>query len=143
MLIDDNKIDLFVNQRVIEKFDALANTLAFSNAPNALKYLEDFDSTSQYHRENFPHIIFLDINMPEMNGFQFLNKIKKLEVIHNIRPQIYLLSSSSLGEDKRKANEEELCTDYLSKPLTLEKITHLLAKPEPNFEILKSLKQQS
>ena len=72
MLIDDNKIDLFINQRVIEKFNASAHTMVFSNPIHAITYLEVLNATSKYQERDFPHVIFLDINMPEMNGFQFL-----------------------------------------------------------------------
>ncbi|MBZ0326112.1 MAG: response regulator [Altibacter sp.] len=141
MLIDDNKIDLFIHQRVIEKFDSMAHTMVFSNAIHAITYLEVLDATKTNCEKDFPQIIFLDINMPEMNGFQFLNEVKNISAIQRNRPQIYLLSSSTLPEDIKMANENVLCTNYINKPLTLEKITNLLALPRPNRKFLKTLKQ--
>jgi len=121
MLIDDNKIDLFIHQRVIEKFDAFAHTMAFSNPLHAIMHLEVLDTSKEYQEKTFPQIIFLDINMPEMNGFQFLNQLKNIKAIQRNSPQIYLLSSSTLPEDIKMANDNVLCTKYINKPLTLRK----------------------
>ena len=129
MLVDDNKIDLFIHQRVIQKFEASANTIVFSNPHQALGYYAVLENTNIFLKKDYPEIIFLDINMPEMSGFQFLDEIKKFKTISRNRPQIYLLSSSTLPEDLNMAHENKLCAGYINKPLTLEKIASLFAPP--------------
>lgn len=133
MLVDDNKIDLFVHQRVIKKFDALANMMVFSNPLRALGYYAVLENTNIFLKKDYPQIIFLDINMPEMSGFQFLDEIKNFKAITRNRPQIYILSSSALPEDIKMAYDNKLCDDYISKPLTIEKITSLLASPRQSI----------
>ena len=93
MLIDDREIDLFINQKIIEKFSIESNFKTFTNAKLALEYLCSLDDQPGLESVFFPDIILLDINMPEMNGFQFLNAFSELncEKLNTIK--IYMLSS--------------------------------------------------
>lgn len=122
ILIDDSKIDLFINKKVIEKYNAKLKIKAFTSAFSAIDYLKI--------KSNFlsiPDIIFLDINMPQMNGFQFLKKLEELELVKIKTIEIFILSSSLYSEDLNKAKKEKLCSGYINKPLTVSKIEKVLA----------------
>ena len=77
-LIDDNKIDLFVNQKIIEKYDSGLKTRMFTSAVSAINYLKILDLNINSDSLTKPDLIFLDINMPQMDGFQFFNELRKV-----------------------------------------------------------------
>ncbi len=113
LLIDDNPIDLMVNEKVLSTcFADLEITKVLSGA-EALKYLSKC--------ETLPEIILLDINMPEMNGFEFLEEYKRL-FKHNPKARIYILSSSIDPSDINKANEEQEVRAFMKKPLNIDEV---------------------
>ncbi len=114
LLIDDNPIDLLVNERVIANVDAAHEIVKQQSATDALEYLQTC--------EMWPDIILLDINMPVMNGFDFLEAYRKIETIPHRDIAIYILSSSLDSDDVRRANADEHVTDYLQKPLKQEDV---------------------
>ena len=74
MVIDDNEVDLYVSRRVIEKYSFADEVILMDSAKEALEYLKSHDGGP----DTLPGLIFLDINMPEMNGFEFLDAYKQL-----------------------------------------------------------------
>lgn len=127
MLIDDNKIDLFVSQKIIEKFNAEFKVQMFKSAMLAINYLKELELNMNFESINtVPNVIFLDINMPQINGFQFLDEIHKLNFMHNNSIEIYMLSSSSCIQDINNAKGKGLCSGYINKPLTIEKLKSVM-----------------
>jgi CheY-like chemotaxis protein len=131
MLIDDNKIDLFVNQKIIEKAVTNANIKTFASANSAINYLKVLESSPRSQTIFAPDIIFLDINMPEMNGFKFLSEFNKLEIRKKKSIKIYMLSSSTNIEDVQKANKQKLCVGFINKPLTSQTIENVIIQYRP------------
>ena len=126
MLIDDNKIDLFVNQRIIEKFDPSLKTRLFNNALSAITYFKLLENNTRIKSLELPDVVLLDINMPEMNGFNFFEEFKELSFCTNNKIQVYLLSSSMCPNDITRARDETHCAGYVTKPLTVDKLDILL-----------------
>ena len=116
VLIDDSDIDLFVQRRFIEISAFACNILEFKSARKALEHL----STPGHPR---PDLIFLDLNMPDMDGFEFLEEFSRLRT--GIR--IAILTSSSSGADKARAATflDVIC--FLSKPLNEKRLAELKA----------------
>ena len=96
MLIEDNFIDNFVNKKLLEHI-GVTKILIFNKPTSALNYLQQ--------SKVIPQIILLDIYMPFMNGFQFLDKFEKLEVFKLKYIKIIIISVSLNPSDKRKIIE--------------------------------------
>lgn len=116
LLIDDDEIVNWVITKMIKKTDANPLVKSFPAGKEALEYLRQY-----YSEENF-YYMFLDINMPSFNGWDFLEALKKIETIKSNFVSIYLLSSSTDANDKEKAKSYDLVKGYFIKPLSFEKI---------------------
>lgn len=126
MLVDDNKIDLFVNQRVIENYNSKIRVIPFQNPLSALEYLKISMHENNLNPFTRPNVLFLDINMPQCNGFEFLDAISKMEALQIQHLKIYMLSSSVNPKDIKNTQINPLCAGYVSKPLTVEKLQGII-----------------
>lgn len=121
LLIDDDEIDLTVNRTVLQLSGFSRNIISTQKAEDALEYLKD--SSEKLHE--IPDVIFLDIRMPGMNGFEFLDEFEKLPEEVVSKTKIYVLSSSLDEEDRTRALRNKNVIDYLCKPLTRQMISTL------------------
>ena len=122
MLIDDNEIDNIINEKIIEANSFADNILVFQTGQEAL----DFLNNNQNDEEVLPEIVFLDINMPIMDGFQFLEDFEKFSETVLEKCKIIMLSSSISPKDIDRAASSKYVKKYLNKPLNaryLEAIT--------------------
>ena len=126
MLIDDNEVDRFINQKVIESLNFIESILPFGSARDALNYLKLIEDMNSYHGVFPPQIILLDINMPVMDGFAFIDEFGKLEISKQNHVTIFMLSSSSNPEDIKKANNNKYVSGLIVKPLTTAKLIERL-----------------
>lgn len=134
MLIDDNKIDLYIAQRVINKSSFAEEVILMDSAKEAISYFE----LNGNDTENLPCLIFLDINMPEMNGFEFLEAYHTLP--ENIKRNciIMMLTTSVHAEDKDKADNNPYIRNYLNKPLSEAQLSTLkVGLHEADLELAK------
>lgn len=118
VLIEDNPIDVFINTKVIEQANLGEFTQSFPSARPALDYLKDSDKNNLA----LPELIVLDIRMPDMDGFEFLDEFELFpeSIKSNIR--ILMLSSSIDSEDETKAKSYPSVIDFICKPLTRDKL---------------------
>lgn len=114
MLVDDNKIDNFFHERVIKKYDPEISVIAIPFAETALEYLKETNARQQ------PELIFLDINMPGMNGWEFLEEYQKLPAENQQSMIVVMLTTSENPDDRAKALTHDILSDFRSKPLTKE-----------------------
>lgn len=115
LLIDDNIIDSYITKRIITKSKKAQKINVQESAIDALKFLD----TLKNNPEEFPDNIFLDIQMPEMNGFGFLEAFKKFpEAIRN-QCRVIMLTSSNDQEDIDRSFQYPFVKKFLTKPLSL------------------------
>ena len=119
LLVDDNSDDNYFHQLLIKKMDIVNRIDVVVNGLEALAYLKKENQIP-------PELIFLDINMPKMNGWEFLEQYKHLDAKQRARVLIMILSTSANPDDIKRAKEIEEVTGFKTKPLTEEMMTGIL-----------------
>jgi len=117
-LIEDNPIDVFINTKVIEQAELGETISSFPSAQPALDYLKD----SEEKNLELPELIILDIRMPDMDGFEFLEAFAQFSDVVTQSVKIIMLSSSIDLEDELKARSFASVIDFICKPLTKDKL---------------------
>lgn len=113
-LIDDDLATNFINQKIIEGANCVKRITVFQSAIDALLYLKE-------NKGKFPDMILLDINMPKMNGWEFLEEYIQLPSSLRNEINLYILSTSKNSRDMDKASNIQEVKGYITKPLTTEK----------------------
>ncbi|MEM6359615.1 MAG: response regulator [Bacteroidota bacterium] len=114
MLVDDNETDNFISKRIIE-ITKFANRVEVKNSgKSALDYLRD----NQENTEELPNLIFLDINMPIVDGFVFLYEFEKFNNLIKDKCKVIILSSSDNKRDIDKIVNNNHVIKFITKPLT-------------------------
>jgi CheY-like chemotaxis protein len=111
-LVEDDPLHVFITKKYIEMSGKVVNLMVCNNGKEAFDTL----STIIKEGEPLPEIIFLDLNMPIWNGWQFLEEFTKIPIDQKII--IYILTSSNNPEDLKKAEGYNLRSNYLIKPIT-------------------------
>lgn len=113
MLIDDNDADNFLHEMVVAEYGQVDEVISMSMATDALSYLRN-------HIEDdlrYPDIIFLDINMPRMNGWEFLEEYQKIFKHAPKKTSIVMLSGSVNPDDRTRALNIPEVDAFCQKPL--------------------------
>lgn len=113
MLVDEDEIDNIINQKIIESNSFADEILVYQTGQEALEYL----SSNSKDNAALPDLIFLDINMPIMDGFQFLEEFEKMPDSVKTKCKIIMLSSSISPRDIDRAASNKYVIKYLNKPL--------------------------
>ena len=111
ILIDDNDIDLFVQKRFVEINQFAARVITYNSPIRAVSSLMDEASA-------IPQLIFLDLNMPEMDGFEFLESFNSFPQSVKDKSKVIVVTSSSSQADKERAMAYESVIHFMSKPLS-------------------------
>jgi CheY-like chemotaxis protein len=126
LLIDDDEPTNFMSNLVLEEVNCASHIKIMQSGKNALEYLSK--STTKHDDRPYPELIFLDINMPAMNGWEFLDKYNELNKQVPKKPIIIMLTTSINPDDKLKANKIGLVDGFENKPLTSTMIESLIEK---------------
>lgn len=113
MVIDDNPVDRYVAERIFKKHAFAEEIICVESARKGLEYLISLKDVP----DQLPHLIFLDIMMPEMNGFEFLEAYKALPETIRKHCIIMMLTTSIHTDDHEKASENPYVNRFLNKPL--------------------------
>ncbi len=131
LLIDDEEINNYLNTILIEKTDIDVHVEVALNGKEGIEYLT---STGKYsNNKTFPQpgLILLDINMPRMNGWEFLEEYDKLEEGQKGKIVVAMLTSSNNPDDLKRANSKKNLVGFLSKPLSIETMEEVIYKYFP------------
>jgi len=121
-IIDDDQIYQLVMKRTIEHTGMIRSILQFYDGEEAIGFFrEKYEAIDE-----LPQLILLDINMPYMNGWQFLDEFIKIDFKSDYKSVIYIVSSSTSQEDISKANEYSIVSGYKVKPITRDKFEAMM-----------------
>lgn len=125
MLLDDNELDNFINQKMIEAGHFASKIYVNTSSKSALEFLNNLSILSNETTNIFPEIIFVDLNMPMMDGFQFIENLKKNlpEKVKSVK--LAILTSSNNPNDRQRAAEISTNIIFLNKPLTQDILAQL------------------
>lgn len=129
-LIDDDKIFQFLTQKVIRETNLVKEIDLFSNGLDAIKFLKSV----QNEKELLPDIILLDLFMPLMDGWGFLDEFRKLQSKLAKDIPIFIVSSSIDPSDLQRSKLISSVSDFIVKPMTKEKFMHIIK----NFSLCSS-----
>lgn len=126
LLVDDNHSTNFLHRKLIEKMDVSANIKVADSGDRAIQYLQQCTDATEGEFPD-PELIFLDINMPRMNGWEFLEEYKKLQ-LHSVNRTIIMLTNSPNPGDQAKARAVPEISAYYNKPLSTAVISEILER---------------
>lgn len=116
LLIDNNKMDSYIEDRFLSKANLIEKITFMNPASDALKYLNKL----QQNQEEFPDLIFLDIHMPIIDGFGFLNEFTNNKNSQPDSCSVIMLTSSDDPSDVARAMQYPIVKKHLNKPLSLD-----------------------
>lgn len=123
-IIDDDNIFTYILSKQMRLIDFCDSVLIFDNGNEAIKYLKPIIETP----DTLPSVILLDINMPVMDGWQFLDEFKKFKIEKKVT--IYIVSSSIDDADQIKANTYKEVSNFYVKPITKDNLINILSEIE-------------
>jgi len=128
LLVDDDATTNFLNEELIDDLGIAEQVHIALNGQEALDYLNHkgkFKTTDQ-HQYPTPNLIFLDINMPLMGGFEFLERYRKLPSEKKAEVVIIFLTTSDAHKDKLKQINDETVSDFIEKPLRQDELMKIV-----------------
>jgi response regulator RpfG family c-di-GMP phosphodiesterase len=114
ILIDDDSINNYICKRLIKKTFPFVEVVDFIHPEEGLKYIQSLSNTGGESCS----MLLLDINMPEMSGWEFIEKYSHLDATIRDQVHIYMLSSSVDSRDRDKADRNKFVNGYYEKPLS-------------------------
>jgi CheY-like chemotaxis protein len=128
LLVDDHEAENYYNNFILSEAGVSNHIKTAFNGVEALEYLKNSAENNQNDLYPKPELILLDINMPRMNGFEFLEEYKKIDEDVKSSTTVIMLTSSSYDDDHIRAAQFKDVKEYLIKPLTIEAFNELINK---------------
>lgn len=126
LLVDDNPADNEFHKIAIKRAGICNHVEVALNGVEALDYITRAAQSPESSPK--PELIFLDINMPKMDGFEFLEKYEKLDENIKSKLVVMMLTTSLNPDDRKKADKYDSMSEFLNKPLTAQTVVELVDK---------------
>lgn len=141
MLIDDDEPTNFLSSMIVEEADCTEHIQIEDSGRKAVNYLKQSERLGYAGKDYpWPNLIFLDINMPAMNGWEFLEKYEEFDKEHTDKVVIIMLTTSLNPDDTAKAGNIPVVSGFEIKPLTPEMLEKVLNKYFPSYKYSVNMK---
>ena len=127
-VIDDDKTFVFLTKKIIQSAPYNVNIEEFNDGQQAIDYLRQ----NAGEQDMLPDVIFLDLSMPVMDGWEFINEYRRLRPDIAKSAKLYIVSSSISPHDIERSRHLEVVSDFIIKPLVKSKFTEILENLPPN-----------
>lgn len=121
LLVDDDELYLFLMEKTIHQISNTLKVNSVTDGERAIEYIAQCTN----EMTPLPEVIFLDINMPFLDGWGFLAEFKKLKPLISNKVNIYIVSSSMRESDKKRAASLEELTGYVIKPVGKDQLVEI------------------
>ncbi len=121
-IIDDDPIFIYGTRRIMKEVDFCDNILVFNNGQDAMEGLKELTTKG----EDLPEVLFLDLNMPVMDGWEFLEDFVKIPNLNGKKVIIYIISSSIDPRDLERIRNYKVVNNYILKPLSPQDLENVL-----------------
>lgn len=122
LLIDDDKVTNFYNSKVVSRHSRFNKVVSVISGKAGLEYLEK----AKNGEVEKPNLIFLDLNMPAMNGWEFLEAYKKLDSNFTKDIKVIILTTSSNPNDLEQSKANDAVRDFINKPLSIDILNEVI-----------------
>ena len=132
VLIDDDHVSNFLHAQVLEESGLVKNSYIYTQPDKVLKFLRAAAGDHpDFRREGVPDLMLLDLKMPGLDGFEFMEEYNHIPGIERLRIQVYMVTSSNHPRDVEKARQYRMA-GYVNKPLTGESLNAMLGSCREN-----------
>lgn len=122
-LVDDDDTFIYISQKIIAKTELVQEINTFENGLTALSFFKD----NKDNKALLPELLFLDLSMPVMDGWEFLDEFEKINIENKKDITIYICSSSISPNDLIRTKKYDTVKDFIIKPITQEKFSQIVA----------------
>ena len=135
VILDDSEADRYLVQRTIERAELDVQYIEYSTAYSAVDdFTDDARRETQVGKAPPPVLVLLDINMPRMNGFEFLERLQEGGASKKECLVVMMLTSSNNPAERERAKSYDLVVDFLEKPISAEQLRLIAQRPEFRVE---------